>query len=62
MRKTSLQIIREPNGTCLINVKFSDKDKALHNDQQVLYDLLKDASTEEFYNFILPTKPEESNQ
>lgn len=50
-RKTSLKIIREENGDCLIEVKFSDKDKERHNDNLVLQELIMDASGE-FFDLI----------
>lgn len=51
-RKTSLKIVREENGDCLINVTFSDKDKERHNDDLVLQELIKDASTADFFDLI----------
>jgi hypothetical protein len=52
-RKTSLKIIRNDDGSCSIQVSFSDKDKLLHNDNKVLRQLLVDASSPEFYNFVV---------
>ena len=55
-RKTSLQITREENGDCSIHVRFSDKDLERKDANAVLQELLRDASSQEFYDFI-PDKP-----
>jgi len=52
MSKTSIKIVREVNGECTITVTFSKKDFERHNSREVLLELLKDASSDEFYNFL----------
>jgi hypothetical protein len=50
--KTSLKIVRNTDGSCNVNVSFSDEDKLRHDDSAVLFERLKDASSPEFYNFV----------
>ena len=51
-RKTMLKITREENGECSIGIRFSDVDLKRHDNKTVLIELLKDASSDEFYNFV----------
>jgi hypothetical protein len=52
-RKTMLKITREENGECSVVVRFSDADLKCHDGKAVLLELLKDASSDEFYNFVV---------
>jgi len=51
-RKTMLKITREENGECSVDMKFSTADLKRHDSNAVLLELLKDASSNEFYNFV----------
>lgn len=50
-RKTSLKLVRQEDGSVIVNATFSDADKERHNDTEVLKELLRDGSTKEFYDF-----------
>jgi hypothetical protein len=47
-RKTSLKIVRDADGSVLVDVKFSDADLSKKDKSEVLRDLIKDASSDMF--------------
>jgi hypothetical protein len=47
-RKTSLKIVRDTDGSVLVEVKFSDADLSKKDKSEVLRDLIKDASSDMF--------------
>jgi len=47
-RKTSLKIVRDADGSVLVDAKFSDADLSKKDKSEVLRNLIKDASSDMF--------------